>query len=171
MSNLPATTPDGEIIGDGLAVVPRRPTVPVPLGDGTSIKIDKDLASIPFIDDEMMEALLIKKVFDAPSLEEAMEPLGEADNFEQYAGKVITIHFTGLRPSAMSKRLNVFGIIDAEIDETKAQAIITCGSARVLAVIARAYKEGRIPLRCKVAMGVASPGKHAPYYLIDADRF
>ena len=123
---------------------------------GEIVEFDPRLKSIPVFTDEIMESMLIKRVFDAPSLEDAMEPLGEADDFEKYNNEVITIHVAGLRPSTAGGKSKVFAIIDAEIESTKESAVITCGSPRVLAVIARAYAENRIPLRCKVAMGVPS---------------
>jgi hypothetical protein len=128
--------------------------------------------SIPVLTDEAMEEMSIVRVFNAPSLEEAMEPPGEADNFEMYAGKTITIHFAGLRPSTAPGNKGVFCIIDAEIGENGDRVIITCGSVRVMAVLARAYKENKIPLRTKVLMAEAtSKGKHGAYYLIDPERF
>jgi len=149
MTKLPATTSDGEIVA-----------------------YDDRLKSIPFLNDEQMQELSITSVFTAPSLEDAMDVPGEGHKFEEFAGEIILIHFAGLRPSETNARAGVFALIDATIEATQERVIISNGSPRVLAVLARAYSEDKMPLRAKVMMGEPSKkGRHAPYYLIDANRF
>jgi hypothetical protein len=146
--------------------------VEVTTDSGEMVSYDLRLASIPFLSNEDMEQFTIAKVFNATSLATAMDTGGDAEKLSDYAGKTITIHGAGLRPSSVDGRSGgVFAVIDAEV-EGGSHVIITTGATQPLAVIARAYSEKSIPVRVKVYEATPSKkGQNGQLFFIDPDRF
>lgn len=100
---------------------------------------------IPFADDEADGSSdTIERILNAKSLDEAMveqTTLGLRD----LTGRVVTIYGAKLRRSTVTGGESVYAVIDAAVDRSDEHKVITCGSAFVLAVIAKAYQLGELP--------------------------
>ena len=140
--------------------------------DGEIIEVDERLLSIPFLTDEAMQAASIDQAFDAPDLAAAMRGPSEGLGLDEFSGHEITIHSAGLRPSYASEKVGVFAIMRITDEKTGEQHVVTCGSVTVLAVLARAYKDGKVPFLAKALQAAPTiKGRSGQLFLTDPDRF
>jgi len=142
-------------------------TLPVAMPDGEIVELPDWLDGLPFLSDEDLEELSVRQIAGAPTLEDSMKEPEDAGKLPDYKGEIITIRSVGLRRSDVpNARVPVYALLDV-VSETKGEAIVSCGGLRVLAVLARAARENRIPLTCRAYVGEASSkAKSDPLYLV-----
>lgn len=140
--------------------------------DGTVVKYAPQLAFIPFLDDDSMQQMQFERIFAAESLEAALEPQEKTDSLAEYTGEILTINSAGLRPSNIDGRRGVFAIINATVDKTGEVTLITTGATQPLAVIARAYRDKKMPLTVRAYEAPpAVKGQNGQLFLVTPEAF
>ena len=140
--------------------------------DGEIVEYSPRLKSLPLMTDELMEEMQIERAFNAPSLEAAMTGPSSAAKLADFDGQIVLIHSAYLRPSSVDERTGVFAIIDLECPKLKRREVVTCGSPNVLAIIARAAADKKLPLEAKVFQAPPTvKGRSGQYFLVGRDHF
>jgi hypothetical protein len=142
--------------------------LPTPVtADGEIIAYDDRWKSLPFLDDEGMQRLIVDQVFNATTLEEAAKDFDKAVKMPEFAGEAVTIHAAWLRQSTIEDGTQgVYALIDLEWDG-HGRYVVTNGSPQVISVIARAASEDALPWQGRVVLGEPSKkGRSAPIRLV-----
>lgn len=87
---------------------------------------------------------ILDRILNADSLEDGAG--GTTDLLELY-GVPLTVLSVKWQPSKMGQ-LGVFGVIDVKTDDGVSHTV-TCGGLNVVAILYRAEKDGRFPMRAK----------------------
>jgi hypothetical protein len=119
-----------------------------------------------YIDQIVAEYLAAETVDDL-----LVEPKG-TEGLRDYVGKVVTIHDARWSPSSHKKGPGCFYTVDITVADSAEHFVVTTGATNVVAVIAKAYAAGWLPLTARVVeVASASNPENKIQYLVRFDGF
>lgn len=117
------------------------------------------------------QARIVGQLLTAETVEQLLTPAG-GTGLDELVGRPIVIHDARKTPSDKPDGCGWWLLLDVEDSSTGKRMIVDSGATNVVAIVAKAYSAGWLPLACKLVVTASNrdPSRHI-HQLVTADAF
>lgn len=137
---------------------------------GETVKYDARFGHIPMVVEDDMSDIFADRILNAQTWDEAME-LPETTGLRDLVDVNVQVLDATGRPSTLKDGPGLYVVIDLVRQDTGERLAVTSGAKNVLALLARAHKDGKFPFFARVREVVSNQdANNRSTYLVRCDN-